>query len=74
MQSNNWKDNANNRKSLVDTGRKPIPLVKYPQDLDFTKTVGSTTYVVKSHFNPNADECLLAKVSRLFSDSKNLSE
>lgn len=73
MQDNNWKNYAGSQKPAIDTGRKKIPLTKYPQDLDFVKTIGGTTYVVKSHFNPNADECLLAKVSRLFYDNKNLS-
>jgi len=62
------------RKPLIETDRKPLPLMKYPKDLDFSKTVGNTTYVVKSHFNKNANESLLLIISRLLEDGKSLSE
>lgn len=65
MQKNHWRDYASNCKPLVDAGRKPIPLKKYPEDLDFSKTIAGTEYVVCSHFNKDADECMVAKVSRL---------
>ena len=63
--SNNWRKYADQYKSPVDTGRKPIPLVKHPTGLDFSKTIGGTTYTTKTHFTPNATECLLAKISHL---------
>ena len=50
-------------KPIIDTGRELIPLVKYPEDLDFTKTIGSTTYIINSQFNHDAEECLLGIVS-----------
>ena len=67
MQDNitDWQDYAQQYEPLIDTGRKPIPLVKYPTSLDFAKTIGGTAYVTKTHFMPNATECLLAKISRL---------
>jgi hypothetical protein len=64
MNANNWHEIADRYRPLVDTGRKRIELKKYPEDLDFTKTVGGTTYVVKSHFNPQARESLLRIVCR----------
>ena len=57
---------------IIDTGREQIPLVKCPPDLDFVKTIGGTTYTVRSHFNPDADECLLQIVSRLMFGDPNL--
>ena len=49
---------------LVVTGRAPLPLMKYPKDLDFTKTISGTTYTVKSHFKPNASESLFHIILR----------
>jgi len=60
-------------KPIIETGRKLIPLVKYPDDLDFSKTIGGTTYTVNSHFNSDADECLLGIVSRWVDDGTNIS-
>jgi len=57
---------------IIDTGREQIPLVKCPTDLDFVKTIGGTTYTVHSHFNPDADECLLQIVNRLMFGDSNL--
>ena len=51
-----------------------IELKKYPDDLDFTKTVGGTTYIIKSHFNPQATECLLRIVLRRMDNGAELSE
>lgn len=72
MQNNNWKEYAKNRKLQLNTGREPLPLMKHPKDLDFSKTVGGTTYVVKSHFNKNANDSLLTIILRLCTDGKNL--
>lgn len=74
MHDNDWRSSVSKSKPLVSTGRKLIPIEKYPKDLDFSKTIGGTTYIVGSHFNPNASECLLTKVSRLFVECKDLSE
>ncbi len=51
-----------------------IAVKKYPDDLDFTKTVGGTTYIVKSHFNPQATESLLRIVLRRMDNGAELSE
>jgi hypothetical protein len=64
MNDYNWRDYADNYKPLVNTDRKLLPLSKSPKDLDFTKTIGGTNYVVKSHFDPNANESLLDIVLR----------
>lgn len=58
------------RTVLIETGRKPMRLEKMPKDLDFSKTIGNTTYTVKSHFNPNASECIFRKVIRMAFDRK----
>jgi len=67
MQDNitDWQDYAQQYEPLIDTGRKLIPLVKRPTGLDFTKAIGGTTYITKTHFTPTATECLLTKISRL---------
>ncbi len=70
----NWREYARSQKPLVDTGRKLIAVKKYPDDLDFTKTVGGTTYIVKSHFNPQANESLLRIVLRQMDNGAELSE
>jgi hypothetical protein len=74
MNEDNWRDYADNYKPLVNTGRKPLPLSKCPKDLDFSKTVGSTTYVVKSRFNPQANESLLDIVLRWMDSGTDISE
>ena len=51
-----------------------IELKKYPEDLDFTKTVGGTTYIVKSHFNPQAKESMLRITLRWLANGTNISE
>jgi len=65
---------ATERKPLINTGRKSLPLQKYPADLDFSSVVAGTTYTVKSHFNKNASECLFVKLCRLLDENKNLAE
>ena len=74
MQGNNWREYADKHKPLIDTGRAPLPLAKYPSGLDFEKTIGGTTYTVKSHFNPNASESMLRIVLRWLDSDANVSE
>ena len=74
MQSNDWREYKKSNKSLVDTGRERLHLEKYPKDLDFSKTIGGTTYTVKSHFNPNADETLLGIVLRWMDSDTDVSK
>ena len=50
---------------IIETGREPLPLYRFPADLDFVKTIGGTTYTVRSRFDQNADECLFGKINRL---------
>ena len=69
-----WRDYPDSYKPLVDTGRETIPLHKYPNDLDFSKTIGGTTYVVKSHFSPQANESILRIVLRWIDSNTNVSE
>ncbi len=57
-------DSARAYRPLVNTGRKAIPLKKYPDNLDFTKSVGGTTYIIKSHFKPQGRETMFCIVSR----------
>ena len=38
---------------------------RHPKDLDFEKTIGNTTFMVKSHFNSNSNEDILHKVQRM---------
>ena len=71
---NNYHDFADEYKPLVDTGRKYCQLQKYPDGLDFSKSIGGTTYIVKSYFNQNAGECLLVKIHRLLDGNSNFSE
>jgi hypothetical protein len=59
-------------KPLVDTGRKPLPLTRYPNDLDFSKTVGGTEYIVTSRFAKSKGECLLGIVQGLCARAKTL--
>lgn len=65
MQNRNWREYSESYKPLVDTGREEIELKKYPNDLDFHKTMGGTTYIVQSHFEKDAPECIAVKVARL---------
>ena len=71
MNNTDWQEYARNYKPLVDTGRKPLPLSKYPDDLDFSKNIGGTTYVVKSQFNPQANESLLRIILRMMDRGTN---
>ena len=74
MQDNNWREYADGYKSLVNTGREPLPLSKHPKGLDFSKTIGNTTYTVKSHFNRDANESLLGIVLRWMDDGTDIAE
>jgi len=67
-----YKDVSFECEPFIDTEREQIPLVKCPTDLDFVKTTGGTTYTVRSHFNPAADECLFQIVNRLMFGDSNL--
>ena len=69
MQNDDWHEYAASYKPLIDTNRTRLPLSKYPKNLDFTKTIGGTTYLVKSHFNPSANESLLRIIMRRIEDS-----
>ena len=69
-----YKDVPRERPPLIDTGRKKFPLSKFPPGLDFSKTIGNTTYTVRSYFNPKASECLYAKINRLMFGDPNLQE
>ena len=69
---NGWHEYAKSYKSLISTGRRPIPLKKYPKDLDFSKTIGNTTYVVKSHFNKSSNECALGIIMRWIENGTNI--
>jgi len=64
MKNNNRREYANRYKPLIDTNREPLPLEKHPKALDFSKAIGGTIYTVKSRFNRNANESLLAIVMR----------
>jgi len=48
-------------------------LFKYPDDLDFSKKIGGTTYTVNSHFDPDADFCLVGIVSGWVDDDTDVS-
>lgn len=74
MQNKIHEETVAHHQALIVTGRKPIPLMKHPQDLDFSKKIGNTTYVVKSHFERDSKEYVVAKISRLYRGNKNLSE
>jgi hypothetical protein len=51
----------------------PLAPTKYPKDLDFTKTIGGTTYVVKSRFDKSAGECLTGIVMRWIDKNTDIS-
>jgi len=68
------QSSEDNYKPLIDTGRELLPLSKYPKDLDFCRTIGNTTYTVKSHFNTNANETLLRIVLRWLDTGADVSE
>lgn len=70
----NWHERADNHEPLVETYREQIPLEKYPKDLDFTKAAGGTTYIVKSHFDQNASECILRIILRWIDNGTDVCE
>ena len=74
MQSNNWREHAASVKPLIETGREWLPLVKYPRDLGFTKTIGGTTYAVNSHFSQNASESMLRIILRWIDNGTDVAE
>ena len=69
-----YEDVSLEREPIIDTGREMIPIVKCPADLDFVKVIGGTTYTVRSHFNPDAEEDLLQIICRLMFGDPNLRE
>lgn len=73
MPTDSWKEHAVSYKPLVDTGRERLPLEKNPRDLDFTKTLGGTTYTIKSHFNPQAHESILRIILRWMDNGTDVS-
>lgn len=73
MRKNDWREHAAAHNPLVDTGRERLPLMKYPKDLDFTKTIGGTTYTIKSYFDPQANESILRIVLRWCEDDADIS-
>ena len=74
MLGSNWRDYEAVHKPLVDTGREPLPLEKYPKDLDFSTTIGGTTYMVNSRFSKNTKETLLDIIIRWFQNDTDISE
>jgi hypothetical protein len=72
--NNDYRDYSNSYKPLVETGRKMIPLMKRPEDLDFTMPIGGTTYTVKSQFDKNANESMLRIVLRWLANSTDIYE
>jgi len=72
--SKHWESYAAEYTPLIDTGRKPLHLSKYPKGLDFSKTIGNTTYTVKSRFNRSANESLLGIVLRWMENGTDISE
>jgi len=57
----------------IETGREWLELFKYPDDLDFSKKIGGTTYTVNSHFDSDADVCLVGIVSGWVDDDTDVS-
>ena len=57
----------------IETGREWLELFKYPDDLDFSKKIGGTTYTINSHFDPDADFCLVGIVSGWVDDDTDVS-
>jgi len=74
MQIDDYREPPKNYKPLIDIGRERLHLEKYPKDLDFSKAIGGTTYTVKSHFNPSANETLLRIVLRWLDSDTDISE
>jgi hypothetical protein len=44
---------------------------RHPENLDFEKTIGNTSYVVKSHFNKNSNEDMVHKIRRMILSDNN---
>ena len=43
----------------------PFNNLKYPQDINFRKEIGSTLYIVNAHFSDNYQEDIAAKIKSL---------
>jgi len=50
--------------------REVFDISRHPKNLDFIKTIGNTTYIVTSRFNPNASEDMMRKVRRMILDNE----
>lgn len=44
---------------------QPSVNLKYPQDINFRKEIGSTLYIVNAHFSDNHQEDMAAKIQSL---------
>lgn len=43
----------------------PFQNLKYPQDINFRKEIGSTLYIVNAHFNDSHQDDIAAKIQSL---------
>lgn len=53
-----------NRPRLIETNRKSKSLTRVPDDVDFERKDGNTTYEVVSHFNSDGDEYFINQIIR----------
>ena len=47
------------------TDKTATPKAEAPEQPDYVKRIGNTTYHVKVHFNPNSKETMQDKIMRL---------
>ena len=52
------------RTALVDTGRKPKELCRFPNDADFIQKDGNTEYEVVGYFDSEGEEYLIDTIVR----------
>ena len=52
------------RTPLVDTGRKPKELCRFPNDADFIQKDGNTEYEVVGYFDSEGEEYLIDTIVR----------
>jgi len=48
-----------------DELRQVYSEMRFPQGVDFSRTIGGTEYTVISHFNQDAEEAIFNKIARL---------
>ena len=48
--------------------RRKFANQRIPKNVDFSWEIGGTEYIVTSHFNQNAEECIFNKLWRLLED------